>query len=301
MIRKIIKSQIKKSPLLAPIKRFLSQPFFIPIKRALSGYVSRYEIKKQLSQFTPGSAGKEKDKVNLTFLAAQQTIPLLNQLAERFNHSPLGERSVRDVDFYRVQVAEKTVESLVSLFNKYGSDKSAIHNYHSVYAYILASRQLEKLNLLEIGLGTNNTDVVSHMGILGHPGASLRAFRDFLPNSDIYGADIDRRILFQENRIKTFFVDQTKLETFQSLSTALGGRKFDLIIDDGLHSPNANLAVLLFALDHLAPRGYLVIEDISEHSLPVWKLVAAILPKEYEVAIVRTKHTLLFLVENTAQ
>ena len=52
--------------------------------------------------------------------------------------------------------------------------------------------------IFEIGLGTNNIDIVSTMGKKGHPGASLRAFRDFCPNAEIYGADFDSRILFQE-------------------------------------------------------------------------------------------------------
>ena len=64
-------------------------------------------------------------------------------------------------------------------------------------------------NLLEIGLGSNNTDLVSSMGKEGKPGASLRAFRDFCINAEVIGADIDKRILFKEDRIKTFYVDQT--------------------------------------------------------------------------------------------
>ena len=41
-----------------------------------------------------------------------------------------------------------------------------------------------------------------------NPGASLRAWRDYFVKADIYGADIDKKILFNENKIKNFYVDQ---------------------------------------------------------------------------------------------
>ena len=56
--------------------------------------------------------------------------------------------------------------------------------------------------------------------------------------------------MFKEERIKTYFVDQTDLSSFELLEKNLV-EKFDLIIDDGLHSPNSNIAVLIFALKKL--------------------------------------------------
>jgi hypothetical protein len=111
----------------------------------------------------------------------------------------------------------------------------------------LAPKRNERLRLLEIGLGTNNPDVVSTMGASGKPGASLRAFRDFLPNARVFGADIDGRILFEEERILTYYVDQTRSISFDELADKLGNEGFDLVIDDGLHSPNANIATMIFA------------------------------------------------------
>ena len=72
-------------------------------------------------------------------------------------------------------------------------------------------------NIFEIGLGTNYKNIVSNMGINGKPGASLRAFRDYCPNASVFGADIDKRILFEEERIKTFYVDQTDPVTFDPI------------------------------------------------------------------------------------
>jgi 23S rRNA U2552 (ribose-2'-O)-methylase RlmE/FtsJ len=104
-------------------------------------------------------------------------------------------------------------------------------------------------------MGSNNLDVVSNMGAGGRPGASLRAFRDFLPNAQIYGADIDDSILFQENRIKTFPVDQLNPEALSRLGELIPDNYFDLIIDDGLHAPDANVNTLSFALGKVAPGG----------------------------------------------
>jgi hypothetical protein len=163
-----------------------------------------------------------------------------------------------------------------------------------LYGALLASTDASAL--LEIGLGTNNVNFVSNMGSHGKPGASLRAFRDYLPNAQIYGADVDRDVLFNEERISTFFVDQTDLDSF----SALGGvvpAEFDLIIDDGLHSPNANIATLVFGLGRLKVDGYFLVEDISPDALPIWQLVAAaLLPSEYESDVIATENKLLFLV-----
>ena len=113
------------------------------------------------------------------------------------------------------------------------------------------------------------------MGKYGSPGASLYAFREYLPNSNIYGCDIDTHILFESDRIKTSYVDQLNITTFNNISTNFGNIKFDLIIDDGLHSIGANFNTLLFALDNLNVNGWIVIEDI--HIIDNWKSIDFIL------------------------
>lgn len=166
------------------------------------------------------------------------------------------------------------VRELGVLLRQYGSDKATKHKYHHVYGRVLSSiRSNPETRLLEIGLGTNNIDVRSNMGEKGKPGASLRAFKDFMPNSLIYGADVDSRILFTEDRIKTFYVDQTKWSTFQDLEKNLGSEKFDLIIDDGLHMAHANLLTLKFALGMIKPDGVVIIEDIMTSDIYVWELL----------------------------
>ena len=110
-------------------------------------------------------------------------------------------------------------------------------------------------------------------------------------------ADIDRRVLFEEDRINTYYVDQTRLSSFHELSANLPNGLFDLVIDDGLHSPNANIATMLFALTILKPSGFFVVEDISLSSIPVWQVIAALLPEGYRPKIIQAKAALLFMVQ----
>ena len=133
----------------------------------------------------------------------------------------------------------------------------------------------------KLAWGTNNTDIVSNMGENGRPGASLRAFRDFCPSAMIFGADIDRRILFAEDRIETRFVDQSDTATLDESSAKLPG-DFDLIVDGGLHAPDANLATLRFAMAKARIGGWIVIEDINPGQTAFWQVVAALVPANFE-------------------
>jgi len=146
---------------------------------------------------------------------------------------------------------------------KHGSDKGRVLKYTTVYSALFKERSNEPLRILELGLGTNNPDVPSNMGIFGAPGASLRGWRDLFPHARVYGADIDRRILFQEDRIKTFYCDQLDRSSIRGLWSQpdlQGGA--DIIIEDGLHTFEANVTFLEESLGHLRPGGIYVIEDI---------------------------------------
>ena len=82
------------------------------------------------------------------------------------------------------------------------------------------------------------------MSSTGIPGASLRLWKEYFPNAEVYGADIDKRILLEEDRIKTFYVDQTNAESVNSMWNEIERDNFDIIIDDGLHTAEA--AITLF-------------------------------------------------------
>jgi 23S rRNA U2552 (ribose-2'-O)-methylase RlmE/FtsJ len=96
----------------------------------------------------------------------------------------------------------------------------------------------------------------------GVPGASLRVWRDYFPLANIYGADIDKGILFEEENIKTFYVDQLKSETFDDLWSNFENIEFDIMIDDGLHTFEAGVNTLVNSFHKLRKGGTYIIEDV---------------------------------------
>ena len=230
---------------------------------------------KKFPGFAPGHSGKLSTLSEITFESINNLIPLLNKFSQAQGKKLLP---ITNIEKLNNQKNKKNIEDLKNLFNKYKSDKSNWHNYHLLYANILKNRKSIK-KILEIGLGTNNLDLIGNMGIDGVPGASVRAFRDFCPNAKIFGADIDKKILFEDTRIKTYYVDQTNPSSLRVLEKKVG-KGFDLIIDDGLHAPHANLEVILFGTKLLKQNGWLIIEDINQASVPIWQVVTNILNKE---------------------
>jgi len=163
---------------------------------------------------------------------------------------------------------------LTKLFNKYGSDKGSVngsiqgspqigHNYSNYYyeQFKFCRERVEKI--CEIGIGTNNPNVPSSMGIDGKVGASLRAWRDFFPNAIVIGGDVDPEILFQEDRISTFYVDQTNPESIDNFWKGVNLSNFDLIVDDGLHTYEAGSTLFNCSFDRLKSDGIYIIEDVT--------------------------------------
>ena len=243
-----------------------------------------------LSRFSAGSANDCNHK-HLWLKGASLIIDQLNNLVK-----------IVDQNYYFNIInissfSNKFSSNLGEILKENRSDKSTTHNYHHIYSYILNEITTEKLNILEIGLGTNDPTLVSSMGSGGRPGASLYAFKQYLPNANIYGADIDKNILFNEERINTCYVDQLDIKTFDNIKNTFGNIKYDLIIDDGLHSIGANLNTLLFALNNIKINGWIVIEDI--HIPDNWFSIDYILSKNKNIKtyFIKTNKAHLFCVK----
>jgi hypothetical protein len=167
---------------------------------------------------------------------------------------------------------------LNELFTLHGSDKGwsgsaktpfpwKPHNYADFYEILLSSRRGLVRQVIECGIGTNNEDVPGHMTSSGQPGASLRAWRDYFPSAQVIGLDIDERILFTEQRIETYAVDQTDQLQVADLWRELRLSSVDLVIDDGLHTFEAGVKFFEAAFPILAKHGIYVIEDVQPKSL----------------------------------
>jgi hypothetical protein len=171
---------------------------------------------------------------------------------------------------------------LAKLCDDYGSDKGELqtgghpypwpsHTYTDYYSRLFAHCRNTVLNVFECGLGTNNPDLPSSMGIKGKPGASLRVWRDYFPNANIWGADIDEKILFQETRIRTHYVNQLDASSIQDFWKWSGVREFDFILDDGLHTFEAGSNLFLNSIEYLSNSGVYVIEDVHTPDLHRYK------------------------------
>lgn len=228
------------------------------------------------------------------------SVQALARLAARSAHTPFAVKTI-DAVFGPGTETDPESLALAALFNQYGSDKATTHDYYRVYAALLKQKHGMPLHILEIGLGTNNVDIPSNMGTYGKPGASVRAFRDRFPGALVFGADIDTRILFEETRIKTAYVDQTRPETYDALMDTLGKElQFDLIIDDGLHNSEANLNTLNFALSRLKPNGVFVVEDININDAVYYQVVARLLEPGHTVDFLQTRSGCMCIISAKA-
>jgi glycosyltransferase involved in cell wall biosynthesis len=138
------------------------------------------------------------------------------------------------------------------------TDKYWKHNYTHLYDEHLNGDR--PLNILEIGVKR---------------GSSLLMWKKAFPKAKISGIDIkdvsEKKILQRNRDLKLFVGDQSDTEF---LKTVVKHGKFDLIVDDGSHRPDDQLASLDYLWPHVSRGGLYVIEDLwgqvkNQHKRPV--------------------------------
>ncbi|MES2607879.1 MAG: hypothetical protein V4544_04025 [Pseudomonadota bacterium] len=176
---------------------------------------------------------------------------------------------------------------LCKIMKDCNSDKSTVHNYTKMYNFLLQNKRDAATNVFEIGIGSTDPQFAYTMGPNGTAGASLRGWREFFPNAHIYGADIDKAALFQEDRISTHFVDQLNTGTIKEMFEQIPAKLFDVMVDDGLHCFEANDIFFKAALDKLAPGGVYIIEDIAPRGVPLVLKLLEEISGEYDAAFIQ--------------
>jgi SAM-dependent methyltransferase len=179
-------------------------------------------------------------------------------------------------DQLRAQLEKVNVNvptELCRIMTRHGSDKGAgWHNYTTVYDHLFTNLRGKQVSLFELGIGTNNPTLASSMGVDGKPGASLRGWAEYFRSGKIFGADIDQDILFNEGRIKTFHCDQLRKSAIEEMWTSSPlSDQFEIVIEDGLHTFEANVSFLENSLHKVRKGGYYIIEDIKQGDLPRWR------------------------------
>jgi hypothetical protein len=211
---------------------------------------------------------------------------------------------------YRFVVHYKKNNSslLAELCDKYGSDKGEIkktghpypwpsHSYTDFYSRLFDHSRFEVKRVFECGLGTTDTSIFANMGVDGKPGASLRVWRDYFPNAQVIGADIDRRVLFEEERIKTFYLDQTDPAVIAEFWNNIGLGDFDFMLDDGYHSYEAGICLFENSVSRLSRDGIYIIEDVGELNLLKFKDYFA--DKKFQVDFISLLRPNLELSDNS--
>ena len=254
--------------------------------------IEKYLV-KNFKIFTPSSAGNYKSLGYHTKKGINEIFPIISKLLILLK---IKIKIISAEQYSKKMKMQKNTKLIKSYFDKYQSDKSKVHNYHLIYGSLFKKRNNVR-KVLEIGLGTDNEKLISNMGSFGKPGASVRAFRDFFKKAKIFGADIDKNILFKEKRIKTYYADQTNLRSLESLFKKVGSN-FDLIIDDGLHASYANINMIVGSLKFLKTNGFLIIEDIPYRTINIWEVIDFILSKSHKTKLVKTKKAFVFIIKN---
>jgi hypothetical protein len=156
-------------------------------------------------------------------------------------------------------------DSLATLFAQHGTDKLG-HGYAGLYECLFGERRYRIMRFLEVGIGTvtpgANFTMAAHPNY--RPGASLRAWRDWLPNALIYGMDPQADCMIaDEPRIVTMLCDSTNSLSATTFMGTVPGL-LDVIVDDGSHWPADQLATLTNLWPYLRPGGTYVIEDLLD-------------------------------------
>ena len=168
---------------------------------------------------------------------------------------------------------------LGGLFQKYGSDKER-NGYTPVYHSLFKNLRNKEMVFMEIGIGTMIQGAPSSM--VGYalpnykPGGSLRAWRDYFPNAEIHGVDIQPDTQFTEERIHTHLCNSVDVEAcrhfFQQKDVPT---EIDIIIDDGAHYDEHQLKTFYNFFNLVKEGGFYIIEDVYPGS----RIMTEFLPK----------------------
>lgn len=142
---------------------------------------------------------------------------------------------------------------LGTLFDKYGCDKASKHHYDHVYHPNLMHLRAQPINVLEIGV---------------FKGASTKAWLDYFPKAKIYGIDTFQRVpmesldVWSHRRVYLHKGDSRDPDVLMQILERWPEVSFDVIIDDGMHTPLANWATFGNMWPLLAKGGQYFIEDV---------------------------------------
>jgi hypothetical protein len=143
-----------------------------------------------------------------------------------------------------------TSNKLRDVFNKHQCDKGSKHCYDTAYEKEFAHLVNKPINILEIGVLR---------------GESVASWLEYFPSASVYAIDTFDRIppedipILHNSRVTWAVGDSTCISINDKVRAF--GVTFDIIIDDGLHTPKANMLTFLNLVQFLKDRGTYYVED----------------------------------------
>jgi len=167
--------------------------------------------------------------------------------------------------------------------HNFGKRRGYTHDYASVYDLLFSMSRNNIRHVLECGIATlDRRDGMNPKDSVENSlGPSLRMWREYFPNATITGIDIDAHCLFTDERIETYQCDQTDAQSIGRFLAQIPDRKFDIVIDDGLHEYHAGICLFENMVDRLTDNGVYVIEDVRQRD--VWDYAEYFSGKNYAV------------------
>lgn len=135
--------------------------------------------------------------------------------------------------------------------NVEGTDKDTLHSYIRIYETVFAPLRDSARHVLEIGI---------------YSGAFLKVLADYFANAQIYGIDINlSNLRFGKNdpRINVYEMSGADMKSVKRLNVDY----FDLIIEDGSHIPDEQVATFENYAPFVRRGGLYITEDINSKML----------------------------------
>lgn len=150
------------------------------------------------------------------------------------------------------------LDPLSRLAIRHGTDKFGYHDYTPNYHKLFGRFRDRPLRLLEIGVGGYQDE--------DRGGQSLAVWRDYFPQGQITGIDIQKKVLDLGPRVRILQGSQVDPDFLARVVAERG--PFDLIVDDGSHRNEHVVESWKILWPTLAPGGVYVAEDVQTAFMP---------------------------------
>ncbi len=143
------------------------------------------------------------------------------------------------------------VDPLTALAIRYGTDKFGYHDYTPNYWQLLCDWRDRPVKMLEIGVGGYAEE--------DRGGESLAVWRDFFPNGQITGFDIQKKTMVLGPRVT--ILQGSQIDSVFLADLVKNHGPFDIILDDGSHRNEHVIATFELLFPSLNMGGIYIVED----------------------------------------